>query len=131
NVHVTSLPAVQLAAGNQVGIDPAANTVRDADQPARHPFQAQKEITTDLEEMNPVPLFTVPAGKRAVIETGSASVATPVRERGSARLSTTVGGFGTTFYFIEPPLAGTFFRWIRASPLSRYGSTRIQVRRWA
>ena len=93
NVNVTSLPAVQLAAGNRVGIDAAANTVRDADQPAWHRFQAENSLqASGFNNANPFGLVAVPAGKRAVIETVSAVLRTPPGVHGMASLGAVFGG---------------------------------------
>jgi len=79
NVGINGTPTVTVSnfpATNNVGIDPAANTVkidatnplpvRDVDNPARHPFAASCTINNN--GGFPCTLTMVPPGKRLVIE---------------------------------------------------------------
>ena len=79
NVGINGTPAVTVAnfpATTNVGIDPAANTVRvdttsplpvrDVDNPARHPFAASCTINNN--GGFPCTMTMVPPGKRLVIE---------------------------------------------------------------
>jgi hypothetical protein len=80
----------------------AANPVpnRDQDNPAQQPFQqiAQPD-TRGTGQTRAETDFTVPAGKRLVIEYVSAGIAAG---NGSVAVETTAGGNPAAYYFINP-----------------------------
>jgi len=115
-VNVSSLPAIQFASGNTVGINgpvqvgnDAANpaVVRDVDNPARQPFQKLICVAFGNEANNCGALvngFTVQAGRRLVIEQVSGSCEL---ESGtvlvSVALGTQVGSLDVVAHFLPLP----------------------------
>lgn len=120
SVNVNTLPAVQLAPGTTVGVTGGnfsfSNTadtpifVRDKDNAALMPFQ-----TTLCNNCIPSGnTFTVPTGRRAVIEYTSSSCAAIVagiQISVTLNLATTVGGV-EAIYRLNPGLPDSFGRFI-------------------
>jgi len=83
-VSVSSLPSLTLAAGSSVQV---GNTVavRDTDNPARHPFEADVDVAIlDTFGGNNATLATVPSGKVLVVEHLSAVAFLPPGQKFSA-----------------------------------------------
>jgi hypothetical protein len=117
NVNIVSLPAVQLAAGTNVGISGTPN-VNVANQPtvtlapgvvvgvrdegARNPFQRITDILLpDGAIGNGVDLFTVPAGKRFVLDDISGIARLPIGEK----LASAYIQFKDSLVEIQAPIA--------------------------
>ena len=77
-----------LAAGRAASADPAPQGADDAKQP----FQKMLVATLDGSEFNETVSFTVPAGKRLVIETVSANAAMPTGQKAIINVATVGGG---------------------------------------
>src|SRR5215207_4673536 len=67
--------------------------VRDADNPARQPFQSELFLTGVPGSYGALQIAQVPAGKRLVIEHVAVSGVTPTGQRIFANLSTGLGSF--------------------------------------
>ncbi|HEX6625397.1 MAG TPA: hypothetical protein VF064_16910 [Pyrinomonadaceae bacterium] len=68
-------------------------SVRDADNPARQPFQSELYLGGAASSLNFLEIAQVPAGKRLVIENVAVSGVTPTGQRVFAGLITTMGNF--------------------------------------
>jgi hypothetical protein len=66
--------------------------IRDVENPARQPFQRELQITIPAGSNGAAETFTVPAGKRLVIEYIAATVAVFPGQKGSLRITNTAGG---------------------------------------
>jgi hypothetical protein len=107
-------PAGTLAAGTLVGIDPASNTIqigntaanpvlaRNTDEPSRQPFERGFLLQNipNVAGCVGVGSFTVPAGKRLVIEYVSANTILPTSQ------SFTLGVFTGFFHIFAPTYIG-------------------------
>jgi hypothetical protein len=112
-------PAGTLAAGTQVGIDPASNTVQignasanpvvvtSRDEPARQPVQVGLGTSAvDGVTIKDLDLFIVPAGKRLVIDHISANASVPIGQKVSFYLG--FGGLFSVFHILGAQFNGTF-----------------------
>jgi hypothetical protein len=128
-------PAGTLAAGTQVGIDPASNTVLignsaanpavviNKDEPARQPFQIERAfIIAPGTSFNEVDIFSnapVPAGKRFVLE--HVSVRVTVEEGQKVFFQIQTGG---SKHYLVATSQGTFFTagelFIASQPIRLY-----------
>ena len=142
-VNIGSMPNVNI--GNTPNVTISGNTsasplfVRDVDNPARQPFQIGFPFTMNPATIQVFQSFTVPVGKRLVIEyvsMGSGSV--PVGQHLFIILLTTVGGVGAFHYVavtpqgsLPPPNAADTF--VASQPMRVYadpGTTvNIQMQR--
>jgi hypothetical protein len=66
--------------------------IRDVENPARQPFQRELQITVPAGSNGVAQTFTVPAGKRLVIEFVAASLGLFPGQKGILLITTTVGG---------------------------------------
>jgi hypothetical protein len=66
--------------------------VRDVENPARQPFQRELQIAIPAGSNGASETFTVPAGKRLVLEYIAATVAVFPGQKGSLRITNTAGG---------------------------------------
>jgi hypothetical protein len=86
-----------------------SSPMRDIDNPARQPFNFGKNLVLSFNTPSQLflsdPSFTVPAGKRLVIETLSIYVALAPGQLGLVKLGTLAGGVGVTHVF---PLTKTY-----------------------
>jgi hypothetical protein len=116
NVGLTGTPTV--------GLDPTANVVRDADEPARQVFQTTVHPTLVNNASSGSDAFTVPRGKRLAIQFVSAEVALPTGQSPEELVvDTTVNGvfaghvFAPTF---TATLGGSSDRFVLSQETSIY-----------
>jgi len=119
-VNVATLPAVTISGTPTVGISPAANgvtignsadapaLVRDVDHQPREPFKFKFEnFLTDGQNFAPAESYTVPDGKRLVIEYVSLEGYLPQNQRMLFGMTVSVNNQGT-IHFISLNHQGTF-----------------------
>jgi hypothetical protein len=114
NVNVVNAPSVNVSTMPPVQVDTSTNgplLVRDADNPARNPFTFNTYAAWDGANQVVTVSFTVPAGKRLVIEQASfdASILSPGEGKkvsvGVAAFQT--GGTYTSYSVIGTDVGGT------------------------
>ena len=120
SVNVANVPAVSLSGTPVVRLSPAANVVtvgnssvapvpmRDVDRQIREPFSITFEnFINDGQQFTPAGTYTVPAGKRLVLEYVSLEGYLPLNQRMLFGMSVGVNNQGT-IHFLSSTHQGTF-----------------------
>lgn len=102
NVGLSGTPTVQVGNASSSPV-----LVRDVDNPARQPFQRELDPLVAVGQFTASDLFTVPAGKRLVIEFATASITTAPGTKMWVRIQTRVNG-STNEHSLLPELQGPF-----------------------
>jgi hypothetical protein len=100
NVNISNKPTVTLDSSAPVN-------VRDVDNPALQPFQRNLVVLIPPGQNNAVDQYSVPAGKRLVIEFTSTSVTAPTGMKLWVRLQTFTGGVFSNYNLTSTLLANT------------------------
>ena len=110
NVGINGTPTVSIAAGGTVGLAPQNNTVkidnsspvavRDVDNPARQPFQANFQFFIQDGSFGSSQSLIVPAGKQLVIEYISADSGVPTGQLARIGLYTSINGQFSLHYVV-------------------------------
>ncbi len=130
-VIVTNTPAnpVPTAAQGTTAVQ-ITNTspvaVRDVDNPARQPFQAQ-DASGFSPQNEALFLFSVPAGKRLVLEYVTASILVTSGRKAGFFVRTTVTDANGVFHWMNPVPHGTFANvgwdvWVVSQPVRLYAA---------
>ena len=102
NVVNTPLPVTGTVTVGNLGDSPLP--VRDVDNPARQPVQARANCSVTIETGCLPTIYTVPAGKRLVIEYASMDANVPAGELAQLAIATRTGGETVEHAFpLTPP----------------------------
>jgi hypothetical protein len=129
-VLLLSSAVAAVTAGRAASTDaaPARAAAQGADD-AKQPYQRMLVLSLDPGKFSDAVSFSVPAGKRLVVETASANAAVPAGQKVTVNLATTGGGLGGRAWLAlaaQGSISG-LDRYTAAQPLRMYADSGTPV----